>query len=601
VNSTFAWKSLDTIPALSFSAKRMAYYSGEWNIACANADRNATLKLLKQSPDEVVFETESNPKILENRRLPVPWKVKQRVRVLDSGVVITRLEARLPEGEVYELDWAMVSVNLDDSLYKEPSPEKQARFVYGWAFPGEGTHQFNSYKPVIQEFRRLPLDIDLKPQDAIAVGKPLLYGCAGYDLSHVKDSAANGYAECCLEEARSLVGTKADFGSHLMIRPQSGMSPVPTYAGSMRDRPSFGLTWNLFDGETRGLNEPLAYANTLTLAFGSRKRSSRPDAPADHRNLLLGARIYYARDRLPSPDEVKAMAAEGCDTLLLGPAWRENAGAAIAAAHTAGMRVGATVDVKELGNLVRDGDWFARQFQKDRDGLFVTGASFLNGAIPEGEFEALGEKVALKHDGPFRANAASFAVCMRALRRIVGERGFLIGDPTPCDPTLLSLAEFDLHASADLNPYLWGSAQERDFRRHRAGAGFAPVADSLSPQLMTLTAMHGDTPIVLWPPKDKSHLTWWELCRRLPQGGLRVESDLIAAERRFTTTSPHIHGTLFDGGDGRGVLLLAAEKEHSAKVTFTDPGFTPKELDAGAFSQWQVKLFELPAPKEDKR
>ena len=609
VNSTFAWKSLDTIPALSLSTKRMAYYSGEWAIACANADRTATLKLLKEARDEVAFETESRPKILENLRLPVPWRVTQRIRVFDSGVVLIRLEVRLPEGELYELDWASMSVNLDDSLYKEPdrlpargTPDRQARFVYGWAFPGEAA-QLNSYKPVIQEMKHLPLDIDVKPTDAILTAEPLLFGSAAYDLTHVQGSAANGFAECCLEEARSLVGTKEDFGSHLMIRPQSGMSPVPTYAGSMRNQPCFGVTWNLFDGETRGLNEPLAYANTLAFAFGSRKRSSLPDALADERNVLLGARIYYARDRLPSPDEVKAIAADGCDTLLLGMrnaefGMRNEANKAIKAtvdaAHKAGLRVGIAVDVRDIKALVKDDAWFARLLQKDRDGLLVTGASFLNGALPTGEFEALGEKVEFKHDGPWRANAAPFALCMRVLRKSVGTRGFLIGVPDPLEPNLLSLAEFDLHATEKLNPYLWGSPQERCFRRYRAGAGFAPIIGTMTPQLMGLAAMHADTPIVLWPPKDWEHAAWWKLCQRLPAGGSRAESDLMAGERRFTTSSPSVHGTLFEGAGGRRVLLLATEKPGQAKVTFTPAGGKPQEMDAGEFAPWQVKILEIP-------
>ncbi len=287
VNSTFAWKSLDTIPALSFSTRRGAYYSLEWAIAYNNADRDAKIDLVEQSAGEVVFETRSNPRIFENRRLPIPWKVKQRVRVFDSGVVLTDLEVELPKGEVYELDWASLSVNLDDSLYKEPTAERQARFQYGWAFPGSPEQSFNSYKPVIEELKHLPLDIDVKPEDVIVTHKPLLFGSAAYDLTHVKGSAADGYAECCLAAAKSLVGTAADFGSHLMVRPASGMSPVPTDVGSMRSQPCFGVSWNLFDGEIRGLNEPLKYENTLAFVVASRKRSSLPGAPADDRSVLL--------------------------------------------------------------------------------------------------------------------------------------------------------------------------------------------------------------------------------------------------------------------------------------------------------------------------
>jgi len=117
--------------------------------------------------------------------------------------------------------------------------------------------------------------------------------------------------------------------------------------------------------------------------------------------------------------------------------------------------------------------------------------------------------------------------------------------------------------------------------------------------------VYADTPLVLWPPKDKQHLAWWELCRRLPRGGLRVESDLLAIERRFTVTGQSVHGTLFDGGDGRAVLLLAAEKDGAAQLRFTVPVSAVKTLDgkevpvagssfdAGTFSAWEVKGYEV--------
>ena len=124
VNGTFAFKSLDTIPALSFSSLRGAYFSGDWKIAYANADRDGSIKILRQTPDEVVFETNSNPRIVENRREPIPWKVRQIVRVFDSGVILTDLEITLPKGEVYELDWAQMGMFLDDSLLKEPHPDR---------------------------------------------------------------------------------------------------------------------------------------------------------------------------------------------------------------------------------------------------------------------------------------------------------------------------------------------------------------------------------------------------------------------------------------------------------------------------------------------
>lgn len=617
VNSTFAWKSLDTIPALSFSPNRGAYFSGQGVVAYANADRSSTLKIIRQSKDELVFETQSNPKILENQRLPIPWKVKQEVTVLDSGMVITRIGIEMPENEVYELDWASMSVNLDDMLYKEPNPKWAATFNFGWAFPGEGRITYGN-EVLLQGLRHLPLDIDIKAENAKLTNKPLLYGCANYDLTHLKDSAVNAFAECCLEEALSLVNTREDFGSHFMIRPQSGMSPVLPAAGSMRDRPSFGFSWNLFDGKTRGLNERLTYRNTLVFAVGERKRSNLPSAGADNRNNLLGARIYYARDKAVTADEVKAMAAEGCDTLILGPWHRADSAAAagaIAAAHDAQMRVGLVVDTKDLRQLLSDTTW-AKSLMKDRDGLLVLSADFLSNSIPQEEFDipaADGQpprKVSFKQDGDNRVNAASFAICMRALRQIVGPRGFLIGQVSPGGSNLLSLAEFDLQACENAPFQFSGSDDDRMIGRNKGSAGFAPIMDTMTQEAVSAAAIFGDTPIMLYPAKDTRHRQWWQIANALPKGGFVMESDLLAAERRFTTSSPQVHGTLFDGGDGKAVLLLASQKAESAKVKLTltdakvkavdaaagniqDVSLTDGSFDAGAMEPGQVKVFQV--------
>jgi hypothetical protein len=583
VNSTFAWKSLDTIPSLSFSTKRGAYYSGEWNIAYANADRHATLKIISKSPTELVFETHSNPRILENQRLNIPWKVTQQVRVFDSGLVLTHLDIRLPKDETYELDWASLSINLDDSLYKEPHPDRQERFAFGWAFPGDRDISWGFDKPVLQDLPHLPLDIDLKIEKTKITEKPILFGAAAYDLTHVKSAVQDGFAEWCLENANSLVGTKEDFGSYLMVRPQSGMSHVPTDVGSMRGSPCMSAGWNLFDGKTQGLNEPLGYTNTLAFAVGSRKRSSLPTAPADDRNVLLGARIYYAKDKLPTEADIKTMAAEGCDTLILGSAWRTDEPAAIAAvkaAHASGMRAGGEVDARNMKSLVTDSAWFTRVFEKDRDGLLVTNASFLANTINQDEFTLDGEPISFKTDGPFRANAASLALCMRKLRQTVGT-GFLISEDTP--PTLLALAECDLHASTAPRP-------------RSDPADFAPITASLTPQQITEAAIHADTPILLWPPSDKQHLAWWQQLQKLPKT-FRIESDLYPAERRFTTSNENVHGTLFDSGDGHMTLLLAAEKTAS-NVTVT---FNGAPIKAGDFTANQVKSIPLPAPKESAK
>ena len=614
VNGSFAWKSLDTIPALSFSTNRGAYYSGEWHIAYANADNKATLNLISKGPGEVVFETLSRPKILENRRSPVPWIVRQTVRVFDSGVVLTDIEIDLPEDELYELDWAQMFVNLDDGLYKEFHPTRSASFSFGWAVTGGTSQQFDRWKGYLQDLKHLPLDMDVVLKSTVFTRHPLLFGSAGYEMTHRKGSAKNGWMACSLTDARSLVGTKEDFGSHFLVRPQSGMSPVPTWEGRMRSNPCFGFGWNLFDGKTRGLNEPLTYRNRLALAATCRKHSSLPGAAADDRNVLIGARIYAA-SKMPAPTDVKNMATDGCDTLILPADWRANGAATAAvvqAAHAAGIRVGATVDATDVKALVTDAMWFTDVFAPGRDGLCVRNASHLVNAPPAGMFTVSGQPVTFKRDGAWRSDAASFAICMRALRGIVGERGFLIGEPGEIGPDLLSLAEFDLHASDALKPYEWNTPAARHDIRYRAGAGFAPILATMNPAWQALAAMHADTPIIAFPPTDKTHLPHWKRMAKLPPGGVYMSSDLPATEQVFTTTSPEVHGTLYLGASGKGVLLLAAGKpagnvtvRFARKLTSVLEADKPvhieaDEFDAGAFTASQVKAYFVTVAEEGK-
>ena len=130
VNSTFAWKSLDTIPALSFSTKRGAYYSGEWTIAYANADRNARDQDRQDSPrTKSSSRPASHPKILENMRLPVPWQVKQRCACSIRAWCSPRFEVVLPKGEVYELDWASRFGEPRRFAVQGAHPDRQERFA----------------------------------------------------------------------------------------------------------------------------------------------------------------------------------------------------------------------------------------------------------------------------------------------------------------------------------------------------------------------------------------------------------------------------------------------------------------------------------------
>jgi hypothetical protein len=609
VNGTFAFKSLDTIPSLSFSTLRGAYFSGDWKIAYASADRDATIKILKKTADEVVFETSSNPRIVENRRDPLPWKVRQVVRVFDSGVILTDLEISLPKGEVYELDWAQMGMFLDDSLFKEPHPDRQSQFVYGTRIPGEEKAYTNSYMPMIDGQEHLPLDVDIdvEKDKPIITKKPMLYGWAAYDMMHVKGGAMNACAEVALEEARSLTGTKEDFGSRVLSRRQSNLSPTPTEEGSLRPNPCFEVAWNLFDGKTAGLNEPMVYRNRLTMAFGMRKRSNSTASSTDQRNILLGARVYYSNDKLPSESDVKTMAADGCDTLLLGPAWRADRAATTAvikAAHDSGIRVGATVDIAQVKELAADGKWFTDLFQKDRDGVVLTNADFLADAVPQGDADAMGEKVSFKRDAEYRVNAASFALCMRAIRQTVGSAGFMIGVAPKGAVNLLSLAECDLQITDDTQSFIYDSPANRMSRRIRGAAGFGLLTPSVSENLAAMAAEFADTPILLWPARDGSHKPLWQIFARLGKD-VTAGGDLLPGEKAFTTSNPDIHGTLFERPDGTATLLLAAEKPGSATISFFRPGATVtgatmngNAFDTGTLSAWQVKTFDVTFAKE---
>jgi hypothetical protein len=72
----------------------------------------------------------------------------------------------------------------------------------------------------------------------------------------------------------------------------------------------------------------------------------------------------------------------------------------------------------------------------------------------------------------------------------------------------------------------------------------------------------------------------------LPKGRQRrLEAvDLLPVERRFTTSLPAIHGSLFDGGNGQATLILTSGKADAAKITLDIKNATVKSSDGAAIT-----------------
>lgn len=631
VNSSFAFKSLDTLPALSFASTKDSYYSGKWDVFYSNEGRKCKFEMLKETPTEVHFKVTNYPTVMENGQVG-PLAVTYTWHVYEPGVVFCDFDVELPKDKTFELAWSMMGMHVEDYVFKEKHAGMTDKFVWNWGRLDETTDR-GRWQPVLcSSPGALPLDVDL-PRDqsaSVYTGKWTPYGSATFNLDHQPATSYTNSMEVVFENAKPLVGEDlANFGSHFKFR-QSGLSPPPTSWGSDRNPPTFSFEWNLWNGESMDLVGPVSYHNRFGMAFTGMRVTGSPQAPLPLRNRLQGAGIYHWVNAgksgsawYPTDQEIAAMAAQGADVLVLGDGWRKGPAdyapadeaqfkRTVAAAHQNRLRVGVSMRADDYPLLEKDTSWFSNYLEKDRDGLYVERAGFLSSPSNPNAYpvQIKDEGVTALGSSENHIDAYAHFLWTKKLRALVGDNGFLIGRTAPEVPTRIALAYFDCYAPDDTD--LYTNPDMATYRRFHTGNGCAQLAGigrtSRGARPLAFAAAYGDSPQVMLgagendppDPADRANNSFaplWKIWRSADVASATAYNTLSTATKVFKFDSAGTQGTLYR--ISKDELMLVVANLGPTADTAVELNFKELNIPEGDFAGKVVRIDATGETSED--
>ena len=615
VNSTFAFKSLDTIPALSFASTRDSYYSGKWDVFYANEARGCKFEVLKEAPGEIHFKVSGKPRVMENGKVG-PWVVTYTWHVYEVGVVFCDFEISLPtKDDTFELAWSLMGMHVEDYAFKEMHQGKAAKFTWNWALLDQTTDKGRWQKPVMSAQEAQPLDIDFgRGGEPDLLNQWIPYGSATFNLDHDPATSFTNAMEIVWEDAKPLITTDlANFGTHFKFR-QSGLSPPPTWMGSDRNPPTFSFEWNLYHGPNVDLVGPIDYKNRFGLGFTTPRVTGNPSAHPVLKNRVQAARIYHWINAgksgaawYPSNEDVDKMAQAGANVLILGNGWRkpntyESASAddlkrVAAACRAKGFRVALAMRGEDYPMLERDTAWFTDALRKDVDGLYVVHPGFLYSPTNPNAYpvKIAGEEIAALGSGKNHIDAWANFLWSKKLRNLVGPNGFLVGETDPLGPTRIALAYFDAYAPAI--GILASTPDSAVPARYRTGNGCAPRASNVrndrGNRAFAFSAAYGDSPQVMLgekpgdptDPADPVNLAFanlWKIYRVANIESAAAYNTVSTAAKVFKLDTSNLCGTLYRVGEDEMLLVFAnigPTTNAKVQVDFAKLGMKP-----GAFA-----------------
>ena len=631
VNSTFAFKSLDTLPALSFTSTKDSYYSGKWDVYYANEGRNCKFEVLKELPGEIHFKVSNRPRVMENGKVG-PWVVTYTWHVYEVGVVFCDFEISLPTKEdTFELAWSLLGMHVEDYMFKEKHQGKTAKFMWNWGMLDKTTDRGRWQPPVMSSTEAQPLDIDFSRNTQPELLGFVPYGSAAFNLDHLPDTSFTNAMEVVWEDAKPMVGTDlTQFGTHFKYR-QSGLSPPPTWMGSDRNPPTFSFEWNLYHGPNVELVGPFSYRNRFGMGFTTQRTTGNPDAHPVMKNRLQGARIFHWMNAgksgaawYPSAADVDKMAAGGANVLILGEPWRTSptykptdADAlkrTVDACHSRDMRVALTMRGEDYPILERDTSWFTDYLRPESDGLYVIHPGFLYSPTNPNAYpvKIAGEEIAALGSSKTHTDAYANFLWSKKLRRLVGANGFLIGETDPLIPTRIGLAYFDAYAP-DIGG-LSGTLDRSVYARFHTGNGCTPRAAlgrlSRGGRPRAFAAAYGDAPIVTLgagpgeptdpaDPQNAAFANLWKIYRAADLERASRHDTVSQADKVYKLDTANCSGTLYRISEDEMMLVLAnLGPSTNAAVTLD---FKKLNMPAGDFAARVMKIspgdeYSEPAP-----
>ncbi len=621
VNSTFAFKSLDTIPALSFASTRDSYYSGKWDVFYANEGRGCKFEVLRESPGEIHFRVSGRPRVMENGKVG-PWVVTYTWHVYEVGVVFCDFEISLPtKDDTFELAWALMGLHVEDYAFKEKHQGKAAKFTWDYGLVDKTFDKGRWQPPILSAIEAQPLDVDFTREGQPDVlNQWIPYGGATFNLDHDPATSYTNAMEIVWEDAKPLIGASvADFGTHFKFR-QSGLSPPPTWMGSDRNPPTFSFEWNLYHGATTEIAGPMTYRNRFGLGFTTQRTTGRPSAHPVLKNRVQAARIYTWVNAgksgdawYPGNDVIAKMSTEGANVLILGDSWRKGGAyepaspdalkRVVSACHDKGIRVALTMRGEDYYTLERGAAWFTDYLKQDYDGLYVVHPSFLLSPANANAYpvKIAGEEVAALGDGKTHVDAYAHFLWERKLRALVGPNGFLVGETDPQAPTRIGMACFDAYAPAIGG--LAGMVDGAVYARYRTGNGCAPRASNTrndrGTRALAFSAAYGDSPQVMLgehagdptDPADDANTAFknlWKLYRLTDLESAEAYNTVSTAAKVFRVDSTNLCGTLYKISPDEMLLVFAnIGPSTAAKVTLD---FTKLGIKPGSFAGKVVRI-----------
>ena len=620
INSTFAFKSLDTLPALSFTSTKDSYYSGKWDVYYANEGRKCKFEILKELPGEIHFKVSNRPRVMENGKVG-PWVVTYTWHVYEVGVVFCDFEISLPtKDDTFELAWSLMGMHVEDYMFKEKHQGRTAKFSWNWGMLDRTTDRGRWQPPVMSSTEAQPLDIDFSRNTQPELLGFVPYGSAAFNLDHWPDTSFTNAMEIVWEDARPLVGKNlAHFGTHFKYR-QPGLRPPPTWMGSDRNPPTFSFEWNLYHGPNVEMVGPYTYRNRFGMGFTTQRTTGNPRAHPVMKNRLQGARIFHWINAgksgpawHPSAADVDKMAAAGANVLILGEGWRkpntyepaspDDLKRVVDACHANEMRVALTMRGEDYYVLERDTSWFTDYLRQDSDGLYVVHPGFLYSPTNPNAYpvKIKGEDVAAL--GPSKTHSDGYAhfLWTKKLRRLVGPNGFLIGDPDPLIPTRIGMAYFDAYAP-DITK-LSGTLDRSVYVRFHTGNGCTPKAAlgrwSRGARPRAFAAAYGDSPLVLLGAKagdptdpadaqNAAFVNLWKIYRAADIERATRHDTVSQADKVYKLDTGNMRGTLFRVSADEMLLVLAnLGPTTSANVTLD---FKKLNMSPGTFIAKVMKI-----------
>lgn len=517
----------DTVPHYSIRETDGSIYE-------LGAAPEAAFRVVKETPDEIVFEVQSSARTEGGK--PSAWQIAQTYRVFKEGVLFCDLAISLPPGAPpAEIARAEMGLRLDSALTARK---------FNWGYYTRSSWALVTSKSASDEV----VEPSMLPYVAIDYG----LGARGSYTNHVA---------FFVEDWRAMAGAKEAAGCRFAPNDRGGMD----------------YTWILQDGKGR-FKAGQVYRNRWGMCLGAMRKTSRQNLSASRGNNLVGVRYYHTSckqghpadqspddwpwfvqprfwaqpapaDVYPSDETIDQAAALGANIFVLHQSWMRCGGSnnwppadytpqnpaelkrVIDRCHAKKMRVGLYMRGTEAYALYMP---YWEQFcQRDYDGLYVdwSGLRCHDMNLAQGCFTP----------SDTRFHAYAYFRYTKMLRKRVGENGFLIGH-TGAAPSMLALAVFDA--------YLPG-----EFKEQKAHLLDSPDAHVL----YGMGTYCGTLPISYTAPHEKAVAysaglgTWlqleqgplWQILRSVPMERAWVYNSLTENLPVVASTNAEFHTTVY--------------------------------------------------------